>query len=413
MMSVPQSSVRLLATAIAGVIVCACGGSGVGAGPANPAQVTVRVTAGPNSPGVSISPGNGTESVRIDTPVTVHSRGGIIERVVVHTATDATPLEGKFSDQARAWTMTTPLDPNTTYVIAATAKGEGGTTTIGNANFTTMPVPERLITSPFPGDGSTVGVGMPIILKFNSAVDADKRANLVSHIDVKATPPTEGAWRWFADNEVHWRPKDYWAAGTKVSVDAHLHSVQANPTTWGLGEWSESFTIGERHVSIIDVASHQMQVFLGDHMIHDYPVSAGRPDHPTLGGTLFVWYKLQHVTMDSLSINIPRDAPDGYYGVVDWDTAISTNGFYIHSAPWSVWAQGHQNVSHGCVNVAPQNAEEFWNFSRIGDVVQVVNSPRPADFEDGEGDWQIAFDQYANSGAPLTVASEPRQGGGA
>ena len=26
----------------------------------------------------------------------------------------------------------------------------------------------------------------------------------------------EGAWRWVADDEVHWRPRQYWPSGTSV-----------------------------------------------------------------------------------------------------------------------------------------------------------------------------------------------------
>jgi hypothetical protein len=37
----------------------------------------------------------------------------------------------------------------------------------------------------------------------------------------------------------------------------------------------------------------------------------------------------------------------------------------------------------------------FFNFSRPGDIVTVQGSTRPATAEDGEGDWQMSFDQFA------------------
>jgi hypothetical protein len=99
---------------------------------------------------------------------------------------------------------------------------------------------------------------------------------------------------------------------------------------------------------------------------------------------------------------------------VFWDTAISTDGFFIHSAPWSVWAQGSRNVSHGCVNLSESRAVQFFNFSQQGDVVVVKNTNRVADSSDGEADWQVPWDQFANSGGqvPATTPQAPANTGG-
>ena len=109
--------------------------------------------------------------------------------------------------------------------------------------------------------------------------------------------------------------------------------------------------------------------------------------------------------MDSTSIGIPRENWDGYYEHVYWNTAISTDGYYVHGAPWSLAAQGVTNVSHGCVNLSPEHAMAFFNFSRVGDIVIVRGSTKPATSEDGEGDWQMPFDQFARTGsAPRSVS---------
>ena len=44
----------------------------------------------------------------------------------------------------------------------------------------------------------------------------------------------------------------------------------------------------------------------------------------------------------------------------------------MHSAPWSVDSQGHANVSHGCINLSPDNAAWYFNQVNVGDPVQVV-----------------------------------------
>ena len=51
-----------------------------------------------------------------------------------------------------------------------------------------------------------------------------------------ASPPTPeqpGTWYWLSDNEVHYRPKKYWKAGTKVDVDVDVNSVPAGNGIYG------------------------------------------------------------------------------------------------------------------------------------------------------------------------------------
>jgi lipoprotein-anchoring transpeptidase ErfK/SrfK len=84
---------------------------------------------------------------------------------------------------------------------------------------------------------------------------------------------------------------------------------------------------------------------------------------------------------------------------VQWATRISNDGTFVHSAPWSVAQQGHANVSHGCVNLAPANAQWFYNFSQPGDVVEVTNSKVPYTPRDGDiYDWTVAWPQWNKLG---------------
>jgi hypothetical protein len=89
------------------------------------------------------------------------------------------------------------------------------------------------------------------------------------------------------------------------------------------------------------------------------------------------------------------------------DTAVSTSGYFIHAAPWSVYAQGHENVSHGCVNLSTARATQFYNFSIPGDVVQVENTGYNASYSDGEGDWQLPFAQFSNTAGLGAVWTGP------
>lgn len=401
----------VVSMAVAGsILLAACSPSK----PANqpPAVAAARSTIASPPPAISVVPADGTREVALDTAVKVTTDRGAIDAVVVHPAdTTARFLRGTLDSAGRTWTSTSPLDAGTDYVVDVTAHGAGGDQSTSRTTFGTL-TPKRLTTDTQPDDGETVGIAMPIALRFNAPVAADKQAALVARLQVTSDPPQVGAWHWFAPTEVHYRPQDYWQPGTKVTLHANLAGVAAGNNVFGMGNWSLSFSVGDKHVSTIDAGAHTMTVTAKDQTLYTWPISAGRPKNPTLQGNLVVWYKQQDVLMDSQTIGIPRNSPDGYYEHVYWDTAISTDGFFVHSAPWSEWAQGSQNVSHGCVNLSPDRAQTFFNFSRKGDLVIVTNTGRPADPSDGEGDWQIPFAQYANSGGTVTPPASPQQPGG-
>ena len=85
---------------------------------------------------------------------------------------------------------------------------------------------------------------------------------------------------------------------------------------------------------------------------------------------------------------------------------ISDSGEYVHAAPWSVDSQGQSNVSHGCINLSDANAQAFFEFSRVGDVVLVGGGPRPPEVGDhGVMDWDTAWNEFTPANAILNVPS--------
>ncbi|HQV91060.1 MAG TPA: L,D-transpeptidase, partial [Phycicoccus sp.] len=94
----------------------------------------------------------------------------------------------------------------------------------------------------------------------------------------------------------------------------------------------------------------------------------------------------------------------GYYKVdTKWNLRVTWTGEFLHSAPWSVGAQGSDNVSHGCTNMSPENAEWMFNFSKAGDVVQVSGSGRQFLPSEGIGVWQYSFDDWKKQSALAAV----------
>jgi hypothetical protein len=117
------------------------------------------------------------------------------------------------------------------------------------------------------------------------------------------------------------------------------------------------------------------------------------------------------VTMDSATVGIPRNSPDGYYEKVYWDVRISYGGAFVHAAPWSVAEQGISNVSHGCVNISTENAIWFYNFSQRGDIVDVYNSAAAPDVADpGMADWNMTWKQWVAGDAAPTAPAKSFKG---
>src|SRR3712207_3788036 len=102
--------------------------------------------------------------------------------------------------------------------------------------------------------------------------------------------------------------------------------------------------------------------------------------------------------MDSARVpGIP--ASEGYPPRLAWATRISNSGEFIHAAPWSVGSQGRANVSHGCVNLSTENAAWFYRFSRRGDIVEVIGSPRKARDTEGLREWNRSWRDWAAGSA--------------
>ncbi len=398
----------MLAATFGGVAVLAgCSSPAAGIGPVTNGTPNAVLAAAP--PNVTVTPADHSAGVALDAPVTVSSSTGNLTTVTV-TKIGGAALPGQYSSDGRTWTATDGLDPAAQYQVAASASGPGGTHTTTAASFSTVgSVASRLLTTSTPDDGSTVGVGEPIDLHFNTSVPQAQRAALVQRLHVVSNPPQDGGWHWFDGSDLHYRPAVYWQSGTTVTVTANFHGVNAGNGVWGLASWTKSFTVGAKHVSMIDDPTHTMKVYTNDQLVDTWPVSLGKAGFRTLEGTLVVLYKTQKVMMDSCGTFGGAACHPGnvnyYHDYVYWDTAVSTNGFFIHAAPWSEGSQGFADVSHGCVNLSTPHAIIFYNYSLPGDVVVISHTGNIADITNGEADWQIPFAQWDNSGVSTASSS--------
>jgi lipoprotein-anchoring transpeptidase ErfK/SrfK len=348
---------------------------------------------------VSVSPAPGAANVPLDAPVTVSTSAGTLIAVQVTDASGGA-VPGTLATSGLQWSSTGPLQPTSTFRVLATV-ANNGVSAQRATTFSTL-TPAGLVTaSVYPSDGMQVGVGQPIVLTFNHYVDtAAAQAAVLAHISVSMSRPVPGGWHWFSARELHFRPETYWPAGERITVTANLDGWDATNGRWGSGQVNDSFSIGDARISTANLQSEQMTVTLNGKVVDTFPISGGRQQYPTMAGTHVVLDRESVVHMVSSTVGIPVNSPNGYDEFVYNDVHISDSGEYVHSAPWSVGSQGVTNVSHGCINMSPANSLIFFNFSRVGDVVQVVGSPRPPVAGDhGVMDWTTAWGQWT----PATV----------
>ena len=349
------------------------------------------------SASVTVTPAAAATGVSLDSAPNVIVERGHITAVNL-AAPGGTALPGVIAPDGLSWQAAAgSLAPNTTYTGTISVRGDDGKVKQQPWSFTTAkPVKELHTTSVNVSEGGTYGVGMPVIVVLNTSIPADKRTDLLQRLVVNTTPAITGAWRWVSGTELHWRPASYWPSGTKATLGINFAGFNVGDGTWGVDGRAVNFSIGDSHISVVDASSHTMTVSTNGAVVNTFPVSTGRDQYPTKSGIHVVNERAQKTIMDSATVGIPRNSPDGYYETVFWNVRISNSGEFVHAAPWSVGDQGHENVSHGCVNMSDANAQWFFNYSRVGDVVQVKNTPVQLQPYNGYGDWQIPWSQWAN-----------------
>ena len=236
-------------------------------------------------------------------------------------------------------------------------------------------------------NGGTYGIGAVVVAHF--AAPVDDRGAAEQQLAVSTSPPVSGAWHWVDDRTAHWRPPQYYAPGTTVTVG------QDAPVT---------FTIGASHMSIADDATKQVSVYDGGKLVRTMPTSMGRGGTDKVGNTTLSFWtqpgvytvmdKSNPVVMDSSTYGLPINSHLGYKESIPYAVRISTDGIYMHELDATVWAQGNTDTSHGCLNLNHDNAA-FYNFSVPGDVVEVRNTGgQPLQLWQN-GDWSVPWEQWA------------------
>jgi len=206
-----------------------------------------------------------------------------------------------------------------------------------------------------PASGAVVGVGHPVMVTFTKPVV--DRAAAERTITVTASKEMTGRFEWTNDNVVQWVPNGFWPAHSPVKVTA--------------AGWKADFNTGAAVVGVASISAHTFTVSIDNQVVREMPASMGKPKHPTPIGNFSAMSKERSVVMDSRTIGIPLSDPEGYRLTVNWAVRVTSGGVYVHSAPWSVDSQGVANVSHGCINLSPDNAQWYFDTVHVGDPIIV------------------------------------------
>jgi lipoprotein-anchoring transpeptidase ErfK/SrfK len=400
----PSINRRRILTALAvGVVapgaLAACG-SRIG-------KPTAQAPAAPAAPSISFQPADAATDVAPVAPVRVDVKDGWFQRVALTNA-EGKAVAGALNRDRTSFTTTEPLGYGVSYTWAGSAVGHDGKAVPVQGTFTTIN-PTKQVNGAFQlADGQTVGVAAPVIIQFDASI-SDK-ASVEKALKVRTDPPVEGSWAWLPDevggSRVHYRTKDYYPAGTKVSVEARLYGVPFGDGAFGAQDISLNFEIGRRQVTKAEASSHRIQVLDGaGAVIMDFPCSYGEADLPrniTRSGVHVVTEKYEDFYMSNPAA--------GYSNVHErFAVRISNNGEFIHCNPNSIGAQGNTNVTNGCINLNLENSQQYFNSAIYGDPVEVTGTSIELSYADGDlWDWAVSWDEWVAMSA-LSPQASPSQ----
>ena len=229
----------------------------------------------------------------------------------------------------------------------------------GSGAVAAVPAPEPLpgVASILPADGAVVGVAHPVVVTFNAPVI--DRVAAERSIQISSPGNMTGHFDWVDNNLVQWVPNHYWPAHSHVSV--------------GVQELTTGFGTGDALVGVASISAHTFTVSRDGEVLRTMPASMGKPTRPTPIGNFTALEKQRSVVMDSRTIGIPLSSPEGYKITAQYAVRVTWSGVYVHSAPWSLDQQGNSNVSHGCINLSPDNAAWYFDNVNVGDPINVVS----------------------------------------
>ncbi|MBO0830566.1 MAG: L,D-transpeptidase family protein [Actinobacteria bacterium] len=366
----------MTAFALIALLVSGCTGSGSGSQGSTTTSDAAKIT---------ITPADGAKAADPSAGITVTASTGRLTKVTAQAGGVAVP--GTLSMDGRTWHSQWALETGQNYTVTATDSANGGRPVTTTSSFTTLTPDQTFRTQIFEGANQSYGVGMPIILTFSKPVT--NKAAVEKSLELTTSNPVVGSWYWDGNQTLNFRPRDYWPAGTTVSFTGHLDGVQAAPGVYGTHTLTQTFNIGASVIAVANTTTHRTQIYTDGALKYDWPISSGKPGDDTPNGSYLTIEKANPVRMKGPGYNI----------LVPWSVRFTFSGDYYHDAFWSVNQQGFENVSHGCVNLSPANAETYYKLAVPGDPIIVKGSPRGGTWDNGWTEWFLSWPDFLKGSA--------------
>ncbi|MEU9700339.1 Ig-like domain-containing protein [Streptomyces sp. NPDC047981] len=382
----PRALLTATGVALAVAALSSCSGGAVAAGGDGGAAGSKEV------PPMRISVNLTGESAKAGEPVTVTLAEGKLREVTV-TDSKGARLDGKVAADGRTWTSARNATPGTAYAVEA--RDAGGAT--AKAAFTTA-APEKVNKLTLaPGKNTTVGIGQPLSIVFDHPVK--NKADVEKHLKVTTSNNTEGSWGWMQDwsgkDRVDWRPKEYWKAGTKVTLDATLSGIDSGAAGgWFVRDYTTTFSIGKNQLVKVDLDNHRLTLTRDGVTVKDVPMSAGTP-----GGEKASWRGKTVLMSKEGTINMRSETVglgDAYDKMVDYSMRLTWSGMYAHAAPWNAAYFGNANKSSGCIGMSDADAKSVYDAVQVGDPFEVTGSDAKGTqaLNNGYGEWNLSWAEW-------------------
>jgi lipoprotein-anchoring transpeptidase ErfK/SrfK len=347
-------------------------------------------------PSITLTPATGKKDLPISTEIGVAVDDGRITSVALRDG-KGEAVAGAMRDDGSAWVPGAPLKNDASYVATVVAEDAARQTKTATTSFTTMKKMGRATgTGLYLFDSNTYGVAMPVVAEFNPGIKEKDRAAVQKRMFVKTDPPQPGAWSWTSSGtQAYYRAPHFWKPGTMLTVRLAVGGLPTGGGRYGTRDRAATAKIGRSLVMTVENSTKKMTVVQDGRTIRTMPVSLGKRGTPSSSGTMVVMEKKVETVFDTTD----TDGDEGYVTDIEFAQRLTWSGQYIHSAPWSVGAQGRRNVSHGCVNLSPRNARWLFDKTLVGDPVTVRGTEDKLAYGNGWTPWDLSWTEFVKGSA--------------